>query len=247
MELDRLNRERRRIEAGMLEQAAAAADAIAETPGPAAVFYDSQWHQGVVGILASRLRERLHRPVFCFARATDAELRGSGRSIPGFHLRDCLDLVAKAAPGLLVRFGGHAQAAGLTLREADLERFREVFSAVAERTLPAEARTRVVETDGALLASELSLGLAQLLAARVWGQGFPEPMFCDTFRLEHQRVVGEKHSKLKLVADGRRLEAMRFNALDPLPPQFRAAYRLGVNEYNGLQTVQLSLEHVVPA
>ncbi|MGH8688991.1 MAG: single-stranded-DNA-specific exonuclease RecJ [Burkholderiales bacterium] len=247
MELDRLNRERRRIEAEMLEQAAAAADAIADAPGAAAVFFDAGWHQGVVGILASRLRERLHRPVFCFARANNGELRGSGRSIPGFHLRDCLDLVAKAAPGVILRFGGHAQAAGLTLREADLERFREVLSAVAERTLPAEARTRVVETDGALLSSELSLGLAQLLATRVWGQGFPEPLFCDTFRLEHQRVVGEKHSKLKLVMDGRRLEAMRFNALDPLPAQFRAAYRLSVNEYNNLQTVQLSLEHVVAA
>jgi len=247
LELDRLNRERRRIEAEMLEQAAAAADAVADAPGAAAVFFDPGWHQGVVGILASRLRERLHRPVFCFARASDGELRGSGRSIPGFHLRDCLDLVAKAAPGLIVRFGGHAQAAGLTLREPDLGRFREVLGEVAERTLPEEARTRVVETDGALSASELSLGLAQAVGARVWGQGFPEPLFCDTFRLEHQRVVGEKHSKLKLVMDGRRLEAMRFNALDPLPAKFRAAYRIGVNEYNGLQTVQLSLEHVVAA
>ena len=247
LELDRLNRERRRIEAEMLEQAAAAADAVADAPGAAAVFFDPGWHQGVVGILASRLRERLHRPVFCFARASNGELRGSGRSIPGFHLRDCLDLVAKAAPGLIVRFGGHAQAAGLTLREPDLGRFREVLGEVAERTLPEEARTRVVETDGALSASELSLGLAQAVGARVWGQGFPEPLFCDTFRLEHQRVVGEKHSKLKLVMDGRRLEAMRFNALDPLPAKFRAAYRIGVNEYNGLQTVQLSLEHVVAA
>ena len=252
LELDRLNRERRRIEAEMLEQARAAADAVADAPGAALAFFEPSWHQGVVGILASRLRERLHRPVFCFARAKGEEhsgrlLTGSGRSIPGFHLRDCLDLVAKAAPGLIVRFGGHAQAAGLTLREPDLGRFREVLGEVAERTLPEEARTRVVETDGALSASELSLGLAQAVGARVWGQGFPEPLFCDTFRLEHQRVVGEKHSKLKLVMDGRRLEAMRFNALDPLPPKFRAAYRVGVNEYNGLQTVQVSLEHVVPA
>jgi single-stranded-DNA-specific exonuclease len=244
LELDRLNRERRRIEAEMLEQARAAADAVAESPGAALAFFDPSWHQGVVGILASRLRERLHRPVFCFARADHGELRGSGRSIPGFHLRDCLDLVAKAAPGLIPRFGGHAQAAGLTLREADFERFRETLAAVAERTMPREALTRTVETDGALAGDGVSLDLARSLGGRIWGQGFPEPLFCDTFALESQRVVGEKHSRLKLVMDGRRIDAMRFNALDPLPPRFRAAYRLGVNDYNGAQTVQLFLEHV---
>ena len=243
-ELDRLNRERRRIEGEMLEQARAAAEAIADAPGAAATFFDPGWHQGVVGILASRLRERLHRPVICFARATGGEVRGSGRSIPGFHLRDCLDLVSKRAPGLILRFGGHAQAAGLTLREADLDRFGEVLAAVAEETMPREALTRTVETDGALEPSQLSLGLAQLLEERIWGQGFPQPLFCDTFALENQRVVGEKHSKLKLVKDGRRLEAMRFNSLDPLPARFRAAYRLSVNEYNGLQSVQINVEHV---
>jgi single-stranded-DNA-specific exonuclease len=247
-ELDRLNRERRRIEGEMLEQARAAAEAIADAPGAAATLFDPGWHQGVVGILASRLRERLHRPVICFARAGGGErsglVQGSGRSIPGYHLRDCLDLVSKRAPGLILRFGGHAQAAGLTLREADLERFREVFAAVAEETMPREALTRTVETDGALEPSQLSLGLAQLLEERIWGQGFPQPLFCDTFALENQRVVGEKHSKLKLVKDGRRLEAMRFNSLDPLPARFRAAYRLSVNEYNGLQSVQINVEHV---
>lgn len=242
--LDRLNRERRRIEAEMLEQARAAADAIADAPGAAVALYDRQWHPGVVGILASRLRERLHRPVICFARAKDAELRGSGRSIPGFHLRDCLDLVAKRHPGLIVRFGGHAQAAGLTLRADDLSQFGDAFAKAAEDTMPREALTRTVETDGALEPQQLSLGLAQLLEARVWGAGFPAPLFCDTFALESQRVVGERHSKLQLVKDGRRLQAMRFNALDPLPARFRAAYRLSVNEYNGLQSVQVSLEHV---
>jgi single-stranded-DNA-specific exonuclease len=244
LELDRLNRERRRIEAGMLEQARAAADAIAEAPGAAAAFYDPSWHQGVVGILAARLRERLHRPVFCFAPSAGGDIRGSGRSIPGFHLRDCLDLVAKGAPGLIARFGGHAQAAGLTLRAADFERFREALARVAEQTMPREALTRTVETDGNLSASELSLGLAQLLEAGVWGPGFPAPLFCDTFALESQRVVGEKHSKLKLVMDGRRLDAMRFNALDPLPARFRAAYRLSVNDWQGVPSVQVSLEHV---
>jgi single-stranded-DNA-specific exonuclease len=244
LELDRLNRERRRIEAEMLGQARAAADAIADAPGPALAFFDASWHQGVVGILASRLRERLHRPVFCFARANDGELRGSGRSIPGFHLRDCLDLVAKRAPGLILRFGGHAQAAGLTLREGELARFRETLAAVAEETMPREALTRTVETDGALEPDELSLRLAQELESRIWGQGFPQPLFCDTFALESQRVVGEKHTKLRLLKDGRRLEAMRFNSLEPLPARFRAAYRLSVNEYNGLQSVQINVEEV---
>jgi single-stranded-DNA-specific exonuclease len=243
-ELDGLNRERRRIEGEMLEQARTAADAIAEAPGAACTFFDADWHQGVVGILASRLRERLHRPVFCFARGNAGELRGSGRSIPGFHLRDCLDLVSKRAPGLIVRFGGHAQAAGLTLREADLEQFRELLASVAEETMPREALTRTVETDGALEPAQVSLTLAQLLEERIWGQGFPQPLFCDTFALENQRVVGQKHSKLKLVKDGRRLEAMRFNSLDPLPARFRAAYRLSVNEFNGLQSVQINVEHV---
>jgi len=243
-ELDRLNRERRRIEGEMLEQARAAADAIADAPGAACTFFDVDWHQGVVGILASRLRERLHRPVFCFARGNAGELRGSGRSIPGFHLRDCLDLVSKRAPGLIVRFGGHAQAAGLTLREADLDKFRATLASVAEETMPREALTRTVETDGALEPAQVSLTLAQLLEERIWGQGFPQPLFCDTFALENQRVVGQKHSKLKLVKDGRRLEAMRFNSLDPLPARFRAAYRLSVNEYNGLQSVQINVEHV---
>ena len=244
LELDRLNRERRRIEAGMLEQARAAADAVAEAPGAAASFFDPSWHQGVVGILASRLRERLHRPVICFARGNNEELRGSGRSIPGFHLRDCLDLVAKRSPGLILRFGGHAQAAGLSLREGDLERFGEAFALAAAQTMPAEALTRTVETDGELEPQQMSLSLAQLLEERIWGQGFPQPLFCATFALENQRAVGEKHSKLRLLQGGRRIEAMRFNSLEPLPPRFRAAYRLSVNEYHGLQTVQVNLEHV---
>ena len=249
LELDRLNRERRRIEAEMLEQARAAADAVADAPGPALAFFDASWHQGVVGILASRLRERLHRPVFCFARAKGEArsgplLTGSGRSIPGFHLRDCLDLVTKRAPGLILRFGGHAQAAGLTIREAEFARFRDALAEVAGETMPREALTRTVETDGVLDAGEFTLSLVQQLEARIWGQGFPQPLFCDTFALESQRVVGDKHSKLRLVKDGRRLQAMRFNSLEPLPARFRAAYRLSVNEYNGLQSVQINVEQV---
>ncbi|MDX1375632.1 MAG: single-stranded-DNA-specific exonuclease RecJ [Burkholderiales bacterium] len=250
--LDALNRERRRIESEMLDGALDALDAERDAPGAAAVFYDPGWHQGVVGILAARLRERLHRPVVCFARADSGTqaadnaglLRGSGRSIPGFHLRDCLDLVAKRAPGMILRFGGHAQAAGLTLREADFARFGALFERIAAETMPSDALSPVVETDGALDAAYVSLEVAQLIERQIWGQGFPQPVFCDTFVVENQRVVGERHLKLRLAKDGRRYEAMRFGALDPLPAQVRTAYRLTVNEFNGLQNVQLNIEHV---
>ncbi len=256
--LDALNRERRRIESAMLDEALGALETLLttrETPGAAAVFFEAGWHQGVVGILAARLRERLHRPVVCFARADSGTegnvnpadpglLRGSGRSIPGFHLRDCLDLVAKRAPGLILRFGGHAQAAGLTLREADLARFADLFERTAEELMPPGALAPIVETDGALDGAYLSLDVAQLIERQIWGQGFPQPMFCDTFTVQNQRVVGERHLKLKLVKDGRSYQAMRFGCLDPLPARARAAYRLSVNEFNGLQSVQLTVEHV---
>jgi len=253
-ELDRLNRERRRIESGMLDEALVAAAGALDAPGAAAAFFEPGWHQGVVGILASRLRERLHRPVVCFARAGDGPhaglLRGSGRSIPGFHLRDGLDLLAKRAPGLVRRFGGHAQAAGLTIAEADFARFAELFERVALETLPAEALASVIETDGGLDPAYCTLDVAQLLETQIWGQGFPQPLFCDTFGVESQRVVGERHLKLRLMREGRRLEAIRFNALEslkmPLPPRIRAAYRLSVNEYNGLRNVQLNVEHIEP-
>ena len=245
-ELDRLNRERRRIEGDMLAEATAVIDRLGEADGATMTLFEAGFHQGVVGILASRVRERMHRPAICFARATDGQLRGSGRSIPGLHLRDCLDRVSKRSPDLIQRFGGHAQAAGLTIREADLARFREAFEAAATEMLPPEARERIVETDGALDPSHLTLDVARLLSAQIWGQGFPEPRFCDTFRVESQRVVGERHLKVRLSKDGRRYEAMRFGSLDPLPARVRAAYRLAVNEYNGLKSVQLNLEHVEP-
>jgi single-stranded-DNA-specific exonuclease len=242
-ELDRLNRERRRIEAGMLDEAAAALDPIEEPPGATVTLFQPGWHQGVVGILAARIRERVHRPTICFARASPGELRGSGRSVPGLHLRDCLDLLTKRDPSLVLRFGGHAQAAGLSIREADFARFQERFEETAARLLPESERARIVETDGELEAAYHSLEVAQMLDSQIWGQGFPQPLFCDTFAVESQRVVGERHLKLKLAKDGRRIEAMRFNSLEPLPARVRAAYRLAVNEFNGLKRVQLNLEH----
>ena len=247
-QLDRLNRERRKIEGEMLQTANAILERIDERPGASLALFERDWHQGVVGIVASRVRERVHRPTICFARADpgvpDGLLRGSGRSIPGFHLRDCLDLVAKRAPGLLLRFGGHAQAAGLTLREADFERFAETFERTAAELLPEAARLRVIETDGELEAAYQSLDVAQMLEDQIWGQGFPQPLFCDTFAVESQRVVGERHLKLRLTKDGRRLDAMRFNSLEALPARVNAVYRIGVNEFNGLKGVQLTLEQV---
>ena len=249
-QLDRLNRERRKIEGGMLEEASAVLEGmnagLAETPRASLTMFQPGWHQGVVGLIAARVRERIHRPVVCFAKANSNELRGSGRSIPGFHLRDALDVVSKRAPGLLLRFGGHAQAAGLTIRQADLGVFQELFERTATELLPEAARLRVVETDGALEPAYLSLAVAQMLETQIWGQGFPPPLFCDTFSVESQRIVGERHLKLRLRKDGQRIEAMRFNSLDPMPARVRAAYRLSVNEFNGLKTVQLNLEHHQP-
>jgi single-stranded-DNA-specific exonuclease len=242
-QLDRLNADRRSIEAGMLQQAL---ELLKRLSSDNCTFFDPEWHQGVVGILASRIKDRLHRPVICFARGEEGGrpvLRGSGRSIPGLHLRDCLDLVSKRAPGLIARFGGHAMAAGLTIAEPDYPAFSQAFEAAVEALLPAEARLRTVETDGALEWSHCSLEVARMLEGEIWGQGFPQPVFCDTFAVESQRVVGDKHLKLRLMKDGRRYEAMRFGALDPLPGKVRAAYRLAVNEFNGLRSVQLNVEH----
>ncbi|HEX6294951.1 MAG TPA: single-stranded-DNA-specific exonuclease RecJ [Burkholderiales bacterium] len=240
--LDTLNRERRRIETQMLEQAVQELQKLEGQEQTS--FFSATWHEGVVGILASRLKDRLHRPVVCFARGADGvNLKGSGRSIPGLHLRDCLDLVSKREPGLILRFGGHAQAAGLTISESGYERFTRAFERAVDELLPEGARTRTVETDGSLDESHCTLQVARMLEAEIWGQGFPQPVFCDTFAVESQRVVGERHLKLRLVKDGRRYEAMRFGALDPLPARARAAYRLAVNEFNGLKSVQLNVEH----
>jgi single-stranded-DNA-specific exonuclease len=245
-QLDRLNRERRKIEGEMLDQASAALDGLGDTPGATVTLFQPGWHQGVVGLIASRVRERVHRPTLCFAQANSGELRGSGRSIPGFHLRDALDLVSKRAPGLILKFGGHAQAAGLTIHQSDLQMFQALFEKTAAELLPEEARLRVVETDGALEAGYHSLDVAQMLESQIWGQGFPPPLFCDSFVVEDQRVVGERHLKLRLLKDGRRMEAMRFNSLEPLPSRVRAAYRLGVNEFNGLKRPQITFENVEP-
>jgi single-stranded-DNA-specific exonuclease len=254
-QLDALNRERREIEAGMQEQAllliekAGADAATSADPHSAAVgvsLFDADWHQGVVGIVAARIKERLHRPVFAFARGEGdgGEIKGSGRSVPGLHLRDALDLVGKRAPGLLLRFGGHAMAAGVTIRECDLPRFRELFAQVAEELLAPADRTRTLETDGGLESGYYSIATARLLEAEVWGQGFPAPLFEDEFVVESQRILKDKHLKLRLRKGAQRLDAIQFNFSHPPGNTIRAAYRLAINDYNGVQTPQLMIEHI---
>ena len=205
------------------------------------------WHQGVIGILASRLKEKFHRPVIAFAKGHEGELKGSGRSIPGLHLRDAIDLVSKREPELIKKFGGHAMAAGLTISSEHLTRFRECFEAVCSELLTPALLTRIIETDGVLKASEASLELAQLMRTEVWGQAFPDPSFQGEFEVAQQRVVGEKHLKLRLAQDGLNFEAMLFFHADPLPDRVLAVYRLDVNEYNGNTSLQLLLSHWEPA
>jgi len=241
--LDDLNRERRSIEAEMQLQAESLLESLAVGDSSSISLFDPAWHQGVIGILAGRLKDRHHRPVIAFAHGDAGELKGSGRSIRALHLRDALDRVAKRAPGLILRFGGHAAAAGLTLRSEDFARFSELFEQVVRELVPPEALSRTIETDGSLEPAYLNLDLARLIESQIWGQGFPQPVFCDDFEVMNQRVVGERHLKLRLARGGRVLEAMRFNALERLPGGVRAAYRLQVNEFNGAQSLQLVIEH----
>ena len=249
-ELDRLNRERRAVEATMQEEALADLAEFADAP-PAdqctVCLFRPEWHQGVVGIVASRLKDRFHRPAVVFARGAGGELRGSGRSIGGFHLRDALDLVAKRAPGTITRFGGHAFAAGLTLPEPALPAFREAFEAIAREQLGPDDLDRICATDGNLAPGELTFELARDLRGRVWGQGLPAPTFDDTFDVRSTRIVGGKHSRLVLERDGERFTAILFGQTDPLPGRIRAAYRPDVNEWQGNASLELTIEHWLPA
>ena len=248
-ELDALNRERREVERTMQDEALADLATIERSTDADAFtlcVYRPEWHQGVVGIVASRLKDRYHRPAIVFARGAGGELRGSGRSIAGFHLRDGLDLVTKRAPGLVRRFGGHAYAAGLTIDEASLPAFAAAFEDVARRSLTPAHLHRSFETDGALPGRELTFGFAQSLAERVWGQGFPAPAFDDEFDVVSQRPVADKHLKLMLGRDGQRFEAIAFQQTAPLPARIHAAYRPEIREWNGLQGLELIVEHWLP-
>jgi single-stranded-DNA-specific exonuclease len=242
-QLDKLNRERKDIEAGMQDQALIQLDQLASSADPGVALFDSAWHQGVIGIVASRIKDRLHRPVFAFARGERGEIKGSGRSIPGLHLRDALDLMSKRAPGLLLRFGGHAMAAGATIMETDFARFAEMFAQIAGQLLSPADLTRTLETDGPLEAAYFSIATVRLLDAEVWGQGFPAPLFEDEFVVESQRVLKEKHLKMRLRKGEQRFDAIHFNFSTAPTAAIRAAYRLSINDYNGVQTPQLMIEY----
>jgi single-stranded-DNA-specific exonuclease len=252
-QLDTLNRERRNIEAGMQEQALAALDKLhldGNLPHGLCLF-DESWHQGVIGILASRIKDRVHRPVIAFAQANDTEIKGSARSVPGLHIRDALDAVAAHHPGLLNKFGGHAMAAGLSLPRAHFETFRTAFAEEVARHLGEDDLTGKVLSDGELLAEDMTMELAQSLrAGGPWGQGFPEPLFDGHFEVLGSRVVGEKHLRLTLrQPQGRSIEAIAFNcaALQPSAgSRVEAAYRLDINSYQGNQTLQLVIEYLAP-
>lgn len=245
--LDRLNRERREVESSMRADAEATLAEVEVARTASIVLHDERWHPGVVGLLAGRLKDRHHRPAIALAPAADGELRGSGRSIPGLNLRDALDLVAKRAPGLLVRFGGHAAAAGLTLRAAEVERFRALFDAAVREMIDPAALARTVETDGPLERGYASLAVARMLEGEVWGQGFAAPLFADEFAVESQRLVGAGHLRLKLARDGARYDAIAFGRTEPVPARVRAAYALGIDEWNGTEALALRVEACEPA
>lgn len=247
-QLDTLNRARRDVESGMLEEALGILATFNPDDNHSLTAYQPGWHIGVIGILASRLKDKFHRPTIVFARhdGTD-ELKGSGRSIPGLHLRDALDLIDKRHPGLIIKFGGHAMAAGLSIPAGRDPEFSAAFEdVVRERIDPADLDGRI-ETDGELDIGEHSYELAEQFDHAIWGQGFPAPLFTATFNVVAQRVVGEKHLKLKLTRDEVTFDAMRFFHPDPLPGRIRAVYALMPNEFNGQQSLQLKLHHWEPA
>lgn len=249
--LDGINRQRRDLEGGMREQAFMMAESLFEEGDdapPAVCVFDPDFHEGVVGIVASRLKDKLHRPSFVFARSGAAgkenELKGSGRSIAGFHLRDALDLVAKRQPGVLLRFGGHAMAAGCTILEERFDEFEAALSQVAAEWLDAELLTRTITTDGALDPNYLRLDLIDMLEREVWGQGFAAPTFSEEVEVLSQRIVGQNHLSLKLKHQGQPIDAMWFGHTEQLPPKVKLAFRLDAAEWNGRRTIKFLIEGV---
>ena len=248
--LHAMNLERRSIEADMQEAANIALVDVDVKDRFSLSIFEPDWHQGVIGILASRVKEQYHRPVIAFARGNDGTLKGSGRSINGLHLRDALDLVSKRHPELILKFGGHAMAAGLTIPEKGLERFRQVFEEVSASLLTPADLDAVIETDGSLGAHEVDWHVALALDHQVWGQGFPPPLFGDAFIVKLQKVVGDRHLKLSLQKldddSGRLIDAIYFQQQDFLPQKVHVVYALQTNEFNGRQQVQINIRHCVP-
>jgi single-stranded-DNA-specific exonuclease len=248
--LHEINQSRKDIEADMKEQALTLLEEVDCAGNHGIAIYHPEWHAGVVGILASRLKEKYHRPVIAFAPGdtsnTSGELRGSGRSIPALHLRDALDWIDRRHPGLILKFGGHAMAAGLSIREENFAEFQNAFETLArERLSPADLE-EIIETDGELAPNELQPDLVKALENAVWGQGFPPPLFQGEFALLKQRIVGEKHLKLEVRLQGSNLEAMAFFHNDPLPERFVGVYAPMLNEFNGRISIQLKLHYWEP-
>ncbi len=247
--LDGINRERKAIEGDMREQALQLAEQLFDPddqPPPALTVFDPDFHEGVVGIVASRLKDKLHRPTFVFAAsAADGkghELKGSGRSIPGFHLRDALDLVAKRHPGVLLRFGGHAMAAGCTIHEDALDTFDQALQQVAREWLDAAALQRRLETDGPLDPQYRRPDLVDTLQAQVWGQGFAPPVFSEEVDIVSQRLVAEKHLSLRMKHQGTLVDGIWFSHTEPLPARVKLAFRLDADEWQGQKRVRFLVE-----
>lgn len=247
--LDGINRERREIEGDMREQAMEIAEALFEEgdePPPAICVFDPDFHEGVVGIVASRIKDKLHRPTFVFAASQapgkEHELKGSGRSIPGFHLRDALDLVAKRHPGVLLRFGGHAMAAGCTVAEEHLDVFEQALAQVAQEWLDAATLLRRLHTDGPLAPEYRRADLVDTLHGEVWGQGFAPPVFSEEVEVLSQKLVGEKHLALKLRHQGQAVDGIWFGHTEPLPARVKIAFRLETDEWQGARRVRFLVE-----
>lgn len=246
-QLDAINRERRELETDMQDTALLLLDDFNPQDKRTISVFDPSWHQGVIGIVASRLKDKFYRPTITFAPGGAGLLKGSGRSIVGFHLRDALDLVSKHAPSVILKFGGHAMAAGLTIRADAFNTFAAAFETIGRDWLSQNQLDRVVETDGALEEAYYSINFINLIAQQVWGQGFAAPTFCDRFRVLNQRVLKEKHLKLVLEKHGQKHDAIWFGHTDALPNYATVAFRLDANEYNGRTTLQLMVEHAEPA
>ena len=248
-QLDAINRERKTLEGDMREQALQLAEALwdeSETPPPALCLFDPDFHEGVVGIVAGRLKDKLHRPTFVFAASQaegrEHELKGSGRSIPGFHLRDALDLIAKRHPGVLLRFGGHAAAAGCTIAEEHLDLFEQEFEQIAAEWLDEATLQRRLEADGPLDPQYRNVELVDILQQEVWGQGFAPPVFCEEVEIVSQRLVGGKHLQLKLRHAGEPVDGIWFGRAEPLPARLRLAYRLDIDEWQGQRRLRFMVE-----
>lgn len=248
-QLDGINRARREIEGDMREQALAMAESLfdeGEEPPPAICVFDPDFHEGVVGIVASRIKDKLHRPTFVFAASQapgkEHELKGSGRSIPGFHLRDALDLVAKRHPGVLLRFGGHAMAAGCTVAEDHLDVFEQALAQVAQEWLDAATLLRSLHTDGPLAPEYRRADLVDTLHGEVWGQGFAPPVFSEEVEIVSQRLVGEKHLAIKLRHQGQAVDGIWFGHTEPLPARVKIAFRLDADVWQGTRRVRFLVE-----